>query len=90
MITRGDESESLEWLDFMLELTGAGKQLAALLEKMRPEMEEFEQKIWPAIERLRAQEKQWNQLKGSFGVEQREQLAKRGYVQLEKWQQVND
>jgi hypothetical protein len=83
-----DQSESLEWLDFMLELTGANKQLANLLDKMKPEMEEFEQKVWPAVEKLREKEKQWEKLKASLDGRQREELRQKGFVPLEEWQKV--
>jgi hypothetical protein len=84
-----DERESMEWLDFVLDLSGAGKQLAGLLEKMRPEMEEFEGKLWPALERLRAEEEHWKRLKTSLNGKQQKELAERGFAHLEGWQQAS-
>ena len=78
--------EPMEWLDFLLEISGAGKQLEQLL--INPEFKYFEQNIWPFIQLLRQREELWEKLEKSLNNKQRKQLSDKGFVNLDRWQLV--
>uniref|UniRef100_A0A1I8C1Z9 Uncharacterized protein n=1 Tax=Meloidogyne hapla TaxID=6305 RepID=A0A1I8C1Z9_MELHA len=76
--------EPMEWIDFILEISGAGKQLKQLLKN--PEIKHFNKKIWPVIQLLKQKEELWEKLEKSLNSKQRRELADKGYVNLDRWQ----
>ena len=82
-----DNSESLAWMDLLLEMTGSGKQLQILADKLGPEMEKLEQKILPALESIAAQERRLETFKFCMAPKQREEIQQKGFTFLEGWQQ---
>jgi hypothetical protein len=81
-----NSKEPMEWLDFLLEISGAGKQLEKLL--LLPEMKHFDKNIWPFIQLLKQKEELWEKLEKSLNNKQKKELSDKGFVNLEKWQLV--
>nr|CAD2160335.1 unnamed protein product [Meloidogyne enterolobii] len=79
-----DSREPMEWIDFILEISGAGKQLEQLLKN--PEIKYFNQKIWPVIQLVKQKEELWERLEKSFNYKQRRELSDKGFINLERWQ----
>jgi predicted nucleic acid-binding Zn-ribbon protein len=73
----------------LLEMTGSGKELAKLLQNLSGEMENLEQKILPAIKKLKKLDKELEEMKSKLNRRQRRELKMKGYTTVDegkKWE----
>ncbi len=72
-----------EWLDLVMEISGASRQIDQLIDNLEPEMHHFEQNQWPALQKLESLERNWNQLLETYTQQQKTDIAQRGYTFLD-------
>jgi hypothetical protein len=81
------QNEQIAWMDFLMNLTGVGRNLARLVSELSPKMERLEGEVLPAIRKIEAAERDWTRLKATLDIGQRKMLKSRGYAHLSGWQQ---
>ena len=79
-----DRREIHAWLDLLLQLSGASRQLDAILTSKRAEMRHVEQVLYPKIVQLQETNRRWRQLEAKLrqSTAQNEQMRRRGYTFL--------
>jgi hypothetical protein len=78
----GADDETNEWLDIVLRMTGADKQLSKLLADLEPRIHEMDERIYPTVRQLEAAEDRWKSVLGSLTAAQREGYRRKGYTFL--------
>jgi hypothetical protein len=55
----GNSNEVVAWLDLVLRVTGAERQLTQLMTELEPRIHEVEQRVYPAVQRLESVGRRW-------------------------------
>ena len=72
-----------EWLETLLQLSGASDTLEKLVKDMEPQMKEMNDKIYPDVLELESIEENWRLVAQSYTAEQQKDIKDRGYAFLE-------
>lgn len=75
-------NETDEWIQALLTLSGASKELEKIVQKLEPDMTAFKQNVYPRLIELERWQRQLRRVKQTYTVEQREQLRNNGYTFL--------
>lgn len=75
-------NETDKWIETLLSLSGADKELDKIMHTLEPQMQEFEQHTYPRLIELERWQRQLKRVRTTYSVEQREQLKTKGYAFL--------
>jgi hypothetical protein len=80
-------AETLEWIEFLLEISGNGKQLEKLTQQIGPEQKYFRERIFPAMQKVAKLDEKIERMKSELNRRQRREIRTRGYTLLnrEQW-----
>uniref|UniRef100_A0A914QIX7 Uncharacterized protein n=1 Tax=Panagrolaimus davidi TaxID=227884 RepID=A0A914QIX7_9BILA len=78
-----DNKAENEWIETLLEISGASKTLKELVAKMEPEMKAMNEKVFPTVQELERMDKNWEMVVKSYSEEQKVDIADNGYAFLE-------
>uniref|UniRef100_A0AC34GY21 Uncharacterized protein n=1 Tax=Panagrolaimus sp. ES5 TaxID=591445 RepID=A0AC34GY21_9BILA len=81
--TQTDTREQEAWLDMLLDISGTSKKLEALVKKLQPTIEYYEQKVYPAIRKMEELEGRFEIMQDGLSNDQRHSIANDGYAFLE-------
>uniref|UniRef100_A0AC35G0P9 Uncharacterized protein n=1 Tax=Panagrolaimus sp. PS1159 TaxID=55785 RepID=A0AC35G0P9_9BILA len=81
-----DNKVENEWIETLLEISGASKTLKELVAKMEPEMKAMNEKVFPTVQELERMDKNWEMVVKSYSEEQKVDIADNGYAFLESEQ----
>ncbi|KAI6200625.1 Moulting cycle MLT-10-like protein family-containing protein [Aphelenchoides besseyi] len=79
----GNEREVHAWVDLLLKLTGATKQLDRMLKTMRDEMKQVDEHLYPKTLELQERDEQWRAFEAQISAAKRRELDRNGYTYLE-------
>ncbi|KAH7727906.1 Protein MLTN-13 [Aphelenchoides avenae] len=82
-LAASSECDTLQWTDFLMELSGGAGKLRTLVRKLEPELHFLQEKMYPAVVKMEQTEKQWESLKRSHSLNQLKAMKKYGYTQLD-------
>ncbi|KAI1721012.1 moulting cycle domain-containing protein [Ditylenchus destructor] len=82
-----DERESLEWIDLIVAMSGAGRSIQKLLEKHRDEINLLKHNLYPAVLKMERRDRKWERTRRSLTPAQRMSLREQNYVFLNTGQQ---
>ncbi|CAD5228281.1 unnamed protein product [Bursaphelenchus xylophilus] len=77
-----DECETQEWIDLLMDVSGASNKLNELLDKFDGHMQHVSTDLFPKIKELEHQDKQWRLLKESINDDQKRQIERFGYAKM--------
>lgn len=75
-------NETDKWIETLLNLSGADKELERIMRSMEPQMNNFEQYIYPRLIELERWQRQLRRVRQTYNSEQLEQLKTNGYTFL--------
>lgn len=75
-------NETDSWLETLLTLSGADKELDKVIRLVEPQMQELEQQTYPRLIELDRWQRQLKRAKQTYSIEQKEQLKNDGYTFL--------
>ncbi|KAI6216194.1 Moulting cycle MLT-10-like protein family-containing protein [Aphelenchoides fujianensis] len=80
-----DNAETLKWIELLMQMSGAGRELDRFLIRFGPELERV-QKDYPRIVRLEAWERRFQSAMRGLSPQQEEEMRKFGYAFMERKQ----
>jgi hypothetical protein len=81
-----DDREVLNWLEFLMEVSGAGKQLKQLLTAIEGETTKVNKELYPKISQIQRWEKEWSRVVNRQNRRQKKELGEYGYTFLNEQQ----
>lgn len=78
-----DQKEIHLWLDLLLQMSGAAKTLEKMINGMRQEMIDVEERLYPNIKRMEEIDMKWKEFEAKQSKEQREEMNRNGYTFLD-------
>uniref|UniRef100_A0A914XU98 Uncharacterized protein n=1 Tax=Panagrolaimus superbus TaxID=310955 RepID=A0A914XU98_9BILA len=78
-----DNKSENEWVETLLEISGASKTLENLVKKMAPEMKTMNERVFPTVLELERMDKNWEKVVSSYSNEQKADISDKGYAFLE-------
>ncbi|KAH7722089.1 Protein MLTN-13 [Aphelenchoides avenae] len=78
----------MEWLDIVLDVSGAGAALKDVVKRIEPEIKAFHRIVYPAMQRMERMDQQWERLKSSLSPKQRKEAEALGFTFLEDEQKA--
>uniref|UniRef100_A0AC34G6A9 Uncharacterized protein n=1 Tax=Panagrolaimus sp. ES5 TaxID=591445 RepID=A0AC34G6A9_9BILA len=78
-----DNKSENEWIETLLEISGASKTLDDLVIKMAPEMKAMNERVFPTVLELERMDQNWEMVVNSYSEEQKADIRDRGYAFLE-------
>uniref|UniRef100_A0A915P6N9 Uncharacterized protein n=1 Tax=Meloidogyne floridensis TaxID=298350 RepID=A0A915P6N9_9BILA len=86
LVFTNNKSETLPWLELLLQMSGAAATLKRLLNQLENIKNEIETKILPAVERLEEIDRRFTKLSNWHNKRQKDELELRGYTFLSREQ----
>ncbi|KAH7727915.1 CRE-MLTN-13 protein [Aphelenchoides avenae] len=78
-----NECDNLQWMDVIMELSGASRTLRDLVAKLEPEMKALREKTYPTILKLEKMERKWDRFKASHNPKQLKAMQTHGYTHMD-------
>ncbi|KAI6176222.1 hypothetical protein M3Y97_00775100 [Aphelenchoides bicaudatus] len=75
-------NETNEWIETLLTVSGAARELEKIVKRLEPDMTKFEQNVYPKLIELERWQRQLKRVKQTYTPKQKEQLDKNGYTFL--------
>jgi hypothetical protein len=79
----GEQLEHSEWLDLLMELSGASKALESAIQHLEPDIKYIKEEMYPAVLELERMEQNWALVQKNYTPKQKQALKKYGYTFLE-------
>ncbi|CAD5221641.1 unnamed protein product [Bursaphelenchus okinawaensis] len=77
-----DECETQEWINLLMDVSGASNKLNELLEKFNDHMQHVSTDLFPKIKELERQDKLWHLMKESISDDQKRHIERFGYAKM--------
>ncbi|KAI6197235.1 Moulting cycle MLT-10-like protein family-containing protein [Aphelenchoides besseyi] len=81
-----DDSETLQWIELLMQWSGVGNELSRFLERSAHELHRIETEVYPRILRLESWERRFKTAMRTVSSKQEEEMKKFGYAFLERRQ----
>jgi hypothetical protein len=75
-------NETNEWIQTLLTLSGAGRELEKVVQKLEPDMNNFERNVYPKLIELERWQRQLKRVRQTYSASQKDQLKRDGYTFL--------
>uniref|UniRef100_A0A914DFL3 Uncharacterized protein n=1 Tax=Acrobeloides nanus TaxID=290746 RepID=A0A914DFL3_9BILA len=79
----GEQLEHSEWIDLLMDLSGASKALESAIQHLEPDIKYMKEEMYPAVLELEKMEQNWELVQNNYTPEQKQALKKYGYTFLE-------
>ncbi|CAD5228461.1 unnamed protein product [Bursaphelenchus xylophilus] len=75
-----DSGEMYQWIDLLMKITGASRQIDEIFDKSKDDIDFIETKAYPKIVEFEERLKQFEEVRKSYSEDQRDQLETDGYT----------